>query len=110
MNVHNQNRFATITSLREHIQIGEVQAGVAMGKRKVRTRVMVRHRGSLQSNFAGHQMSTLGDLKANRVHVDEMGTGDEPSVVGLFRGKHGIRRVPTLEIRWYLRTIFRACE
>ena len=43
MHVHNQNRFASIPRLRESIQIGEVQAGIAVGESKVGAGIMVGH-------------------------------------------------------------------
>ena len=43
MDVHNQDRFANIPGLGECVQVSKVEAGIAVGKAKVRTGVMVRH-------------------------------------------------------------------
>lgn len=42
--VHDQDRLASVPWLGKGIQIGEIQAGVPMGKPKIGTGVMVRHR------------------------------------------------------------------
>src|ERR1700733_4387564 len=50
-------------------------------------------------------------VEARRVHIDEVHTGLEPSIVGLFRHQHGIRQVPImLEIHRHLDAIVRARE
>ncbi len=47
MHVNNEDRLAAVPGLGKCIQIGEIQAGIPMGKSKVGTGIVMRHRSPL---------------------------------------------------------------